>query len=631
MTALRAVTHPSKIKSQPQSVRSIKLEDRGQLVVTTRRIDGEWIVISRYGDDVWWLTGSPTNVTNSVTKLDFGQIPTRFREVVKGMMYRYRMRGRPGRKRPGPSTMINLLKNMTTFFNYVERLNVQKLSTVSPLLCANYAEYCKITPGKISGKPISAAHLCARLTAVEIIHELSQSTDQPLPQHPWEDSSAGEISGYGKARRLTGNTTPLLSDELFSALFQKAWAIVEAADEILDLRDAVLNLDPPPAATNAKYVQSLKWTHLKSLGWLENTSKFISDLVDIRTACYIVIASLSGCRNHEISFLRSKSYYSTEDDEGERYWWMRSKSTKTDEGFTEWMIPDAAVTALKVMDRWAAPAQAMLRAQIDAYRENDPNDPRIGVAQEHLDAVFVGTDKAKDSQVRTVSGKRMNVLLRKFCRSCAPKWQLASHQFRRKFANYAARSKFGDLRYLKEHFKHWTLDMTLGYALNESQEMALYLEVEDELDQLKEGRVDYWLKKGTPLTGGYGKSLMNWRAREENVTLFKDHAHMVRSVAESTAIRSNGHAWCTSDDRQCPGNDLDPTRCAGDATQGSGCKSAVVDEVHAPIYIALYRNLEEVQRSSDIGAGGQQRVARDLRRCRSVLEELGMSQLAGES
>jgi hypothetical protein len=64
----------------------------------------------------------------------------------------------------------------------------------------------------------------------------------------------------------------------------------------------------------------------------------------------------------------------------------------------------------------------------------------------------------------------INIALKAFAKKCGLEWELATHQFRRKFANYAARSQFGDLRYLKQHFKHWSLDMTLGYALNESQE-----------------------------------------------------------------------------------------------------------------------------------------------------------------
>ncbi len=51
--------------------------------------------------------------------------------------------------------------------------------------------------------------------------------------------------------------------------------------------------------------------------------------------------------------------------------------------------------------------------------------------------------------------------------------------------------------------------MTLGYALNESQEVALYFEIQDELDEIKEGVVESWLDESEPLAGGYGDSIVD--------------------------------------------------------------------------------------------------------------------------
>jgi hypothetical protein len=211
----------------------------------------------------------------------------------------------------------------------------------------------------------------------------------------------------------------------------------------------------------------------------------------------------------------------------------------------------------------------------------------------------------------------MNEKLKEFTRKLGLDWKLSTHHFRRKFANYAARSQFGDLRYLKEHFKHWAMDMTLGYALNESQEMELYLEIQDEIGHLKQGIVTTWLDKSEPLAGGYGESLADWRSRDENITLFKSRDAMVQSIAESTHIRSNGHAWCTANDNLCAGNDLEKTRC------GSGCSNAVIGREHAAIYQGLYEQLKELETDDDIGPSGRERVKRDVSRSAAVLRQLG--------
>jgi hypothetical protein len=301
---------------------------------------------------------------------------------------------------------------------------------------------------------------------------------------------------------------------------------------------------------------------------------------------------------------------------------MRSKSTKTDEGAAEWMVPEAAIVALKVMERWSAPYQAALRREISGLHAANPLDPRIAEAEEHKDALFVGEDSAKGNLIRTVGVSRWDKLLREFALRCGVAWNLASHHFRRKFANYAARSQFGDLRFLKEHFKHWSMNMTLSYALNESQEMALYLDIEAELGILKEEVVSGWLAPGTPLAGGYGNNIRDWRSRDENIVLFKNHVHMIKSISNSTAIRSNGHAWCTADDNLCVGNTIERTRCGG------GCDNAVIGPEHATIYQGLYNHLLMLRNVDDIGTGGRARVQRDLDRCADVLRSLGYNPTA---
>lgn len=92
---------------------------------------------------------------------------------------------------------------------------------------------------------------------------------------------------------------------------------------------------------------------------------------------------------------------------------------------------------------------------------------------------------------------------------------------------------------------------------------------------------------------------------------------MIKSIAESTCIRSNGHAWCTADSDACIGNTVERTRC-------SGCDHSVIGPSHAPMYQRLYNDLKELRNYPDIGDGGRNRVERDLCRSREVLSQLGI-------
>ena len=135
------------------------------------------------------------------------------------------------------------------------------------------------------------------------------------------------------------------------------------------------------------------------------------------------------------------------------------------------------------------------------------------------------------------------------------------------------------------------------------------------LEEIKASVTESWLRSDAPLAGGYGTNIVAWRGTNP-VTLFRDHKQMVRSLAESTALRSNGHAWCTADDNLCVGNDMERTRC-------SDCSNAVIGLKHAQLYRGLHDHLNEVRQCDDIGEGGLKLVRRDMNRCRNVLLALG--------
>lgn len=92
---------------------------------------------------------------------------------------------------------------------------------------------------------------------------------------------------------------------------------------------------------------------------------------------------------------------------------------------------------------------------------------------------------------------------------------------------------------------------------------------------------------------------------------------MVRAIADSTAIRANGHAWCTADDELCVGNgELERAKC-------TDCSNAVIGRQHVEVYRQMHEQLAELRRCDDIGPGGNARVERDITRCQDVLDSLG--------
>jgi hypothetical protein len=605
---------------QPGDVRGLPESERDALIISAARVDGQWVILSRYGDDTWHLSGFTSNTKANYKLLDFNTVSPAFRVLMKAILYRYLRRGRRGTGWPKGCRVRQVLSEARPFLRHLEALKLDHLDAVTPMVCATYVAACKghRQTNRSKGKPLLPAGLYSRFLAVEALYELSQYTDEPMPQHPWPENSAKAMAG------LTGSVqdskTPLIPDDVFCTLFERAYQQVERGQPLLDLRDA---LDALAAQRKWQSREGLNWAKnraLSALGWQGGLRVFNKTLINLRTACYIVLASTSGCRNHELANVQAGAHHRTQDDDGTVYHWMRSRSDKTDAGIHDWMIPEAAVRALRLMERWAAPYQAMIAAEIVKLRRANPRDPQITEAQKHRHALFIAVSPGRGNLMCTLSNASWSPNLKAFAKDCGLSWNLTSHQFRRKFANYAAHSKFGDLRYLKEHYAHWSLDMSLGYAMDESWgqhlDTELFMDIQAELEDIKLGVVDTWLSD-EPLAGGYGRSLKQWQREPQNLLIFKDHAAMLKSIAESTAIRSNGHAWCTADNDSCVGNTLERTRCGN-------CENAVIGRGHTAIYQRLYDDLKGLLHCQDIGEGGRQRVERDLNRCRDVLTQLGM-------
>ena len=611
--------------SQPGAVSGLSESERDALIISAIQVDGHWVILSRYGDDIWYLSGFTSNVQAGCKRLHFSTVPESFRAVMKAIIFRYLRRGRSGSVRPGGRTVRSSLDDTIPFLRHLETLKIDHLGVVTPAVCSSYVKACREyrQTRQYKGMPLSPSGLNNRFTAVEFLHELSQYTDDPMFQHPWPGTSAMALAGLtgSGARHKYGSKTPLIPDDVFCTLFQQAYQQVERGAQLLDLRDELEALACQRKRQHIVTIMLAKNRHLDAHGWEGGLRGFNKALSDLRTACYIVLASTSGCRNHELTNLQIGAHHRTEDDNGTVYHWMRSRSDKTYTGIHDWMIPEAAVRTLRLLERWAVPYQAIIAAEIVQRRRINPFDPQIAEAQKHRNAIFLSLSTRDGNQVRTLTNYALGEHLQEFAKGCGLDWVLNSHQFRRKFANYVAHSRFGDLRYLKEHFAHWTLNMSLGYAMDDTWgqhlDLELFMDVQSELEHIKLGVAENWLGD-EPLAGGYGRSIKQWQRDPKNLLIFKSHATMLKSIAESTAIRSNGHAWCTADNDRCVGNSLEPTRC-GD------CDNAVIGLGHARIYHHLYNNMNELQHCPDIGEGGRQRVERDLNRCRDVLGQLGIS------
>lgn len=194
-------------------------------------------------------------------------------------------------------------------------------------------------------------------------------------------------------------------------------------------------------------------------------------------------------------------------------------------------------------------------------------------------------------------------------------WPIATHQFRRTFAVFVAKNLIGDLRYLRHHFKHWSMDMTLHYARHERGDEALISEIISERDRLHRIIVSDWFSNEAPLTGGGGRSVMAFRSRN-NVKTAKNIHDAVANLADGLFIRSTGHSWCLSNTECCGGQGL------YDSLQCTACDNAIIDQTLLPTWKGIRAHQATVLGLDDIGEPVKHYARQQIEAADQIIQEL---------
>lgn len=195
-------------------------------------------------------------------------------------------------------------------------------------------------------------------------------------------------------------------------------------------------------------------------------------------------------------------------------------------------------------------------------------------------------------------------------------WPLATHRFRRTFAVFVARNMLGDVRYLRHHFKHWSIDMTLYYASDPLFDDSLLESALSARDQLQAAVLLAWLVDEKPLAGGRGSHIMKFRGRS-TVKTAKNPAALAKAVGDGVFIRGTGHSWCLATSTGCGGEGIyDAIRCVK-------CSESVIDQSHVGIWKEIRVQQIETLSWPDMGTPSMERAKKHIREAEAVLVELG--------
>ena len=584
------------------------------LISGMRLEDGSYYVLSRYSDDVWTLPDSlfPAGAKDTQKKLNFLRVPVMFRETLRACTAHYILNGIEGRSRPKGITIYQFFQSVTLFLTWLQDQSIARLSDATPLIGHQYVSFCRGLRGR-KGKPLSGGTLKQRFLAVETVHILSQQSDDPM-RHPWPESSAKYLAGLtGQGNpQLQEARTEIIPDDILGPLFQSSIEWLDRADEIISLRAQVEGWKSEDRSF--RFIQP----RLKKLGWTLSGIRTAEQ--HLQTACMSIILITTGIRVSELCSLENQCAFKTLDEEGEPFHWMRGTSYKTGAGACEWLVAEITHRALTVAESLVRSLQAQLEQRIFDLRTDDPKDPDIARLKEHTRRLFLAVSTRQNNRVGTLSRDSIIDRLNAFAAQCGLDWRFAPHQFRRTFAVYAAHSAFGDLRYLRDHFKHWSLDMTTLYAMSRLQDAELYDSVGLAALSIKTDLLEHWLEPDAILVGGAAEPIRAFRTKNEALAAKENRAEMAKTISPLVHLRATGVAWCTADTGGCNGGQgVEKTRCAD-------CGNAVIDESRKAVWQGIYAQQIELRDLTDIGPGGTERVERDLKRCEAVLKGLGATE-----
>ena len=577
--------------------------------------------------DTWDLSMLqwPDNVSHNKKILNFPKLNSNIllSDMKEALVARWKI-GVKGLPPWTPSSLSSYFNNFKLFSLWLDDSGIKSYSDITTDIALAYADYCRTLSGRNNNK-LSKASLSIRLRPLDILWRIRDLVNNPLAEHPWPTLTSRSVAGVTKIGGYQ-RKTKVIPDGIGTTLFNLALEYISKGPELLSIRDDIFSVKEKHKNKSVGGIQHHVDLCIKNNKY-PSQNELTAELIILRTSCYYLLGVTTGMRDHEIISLRQNCFYINNHDSNE-YGWVKGRSEKLYHGDSEWMVPiDIGRETTQLLNKIAKPLRDQLKSEINAIQKIlNNNDLDISKKNELVNLIrnkkdisehlFIGK-KRSTANITILTTMTTSKCLKSFSKLAGVEWNLHSHQFRPTFACWVSGHVLGDLRYLRDHFKHWSLDMTLLYAMNVKQDEALYELLYDEMHSYSSRVVDHWLDESTPLSGGASDKIKAFRKRR-NIKQFKDHREMIISISDKITIRGTGTSWCLSDLNGCGGlGIIDKGRCIY-------CHEGVIDDTQAQTWLNIYAQQKELLSVDDIGPGGRQRVLETIKNAEKVLCDLGI-------
>lgn len=606
--------------------------------------DGSKQIVSRYGDLVWdfYPYLPQESMSTSRKRFDWGiALPdghlltdpehAGLLESSKDFIWSLFANPVEGHKRSSMLTLISKGWLLIPLLRWMVSLGVMRFSD----LAGRTLEYVPIAKLSEKGKPIASKTVSSRLLILEFLYHQRTKLKDALAIHPWPHEAAYSLAGMNGNGDSRKPKTELISDAVAGRLIEVAQDCVRhRSPKILAALEAV------DIAVHAKetagygdtVITKTRNATARAAGFL-GIVELRNEAIYLRTACYIIIDMFSGIRDSEMKSIAENCIVSGRSKDGStEILWLHGTIYKTGIRPKRWMVPPVVKEAVDVLTLLTAPlrielaqeeANILQRINHATYEERMQLVKRLDAVQKHKDKLFLSRSAGRGGAI-SVHGAPGNGDFKRFStyfkildmdgKPCL----VHPHQFRRTYAHFMARSELGDLLTLRDHFGHWSIDMTLAYADGGADEYEADTELLEMITREKIERqaevMGKFLNSDTPLANG-ADWLSDWRA---SVRTAANKEELIKEYAGTITLNGTGHSWCVGNARGMGCGGL----CVFEAQMCVDCNYGIIGQEHRPVWQGIQEQQKEALALDDMGPGGRARALNILNYAEKVLHRL---------
>lgn len=596
---------------------------------------GADVTVTRFSDDVWDFAHELhySGVRNACIEIDWSGLlepehildSEKVKSLInssKRILYVLKCQRAPGYK---PWKARSLSHGYTSLKVIARWMSKRGLFRYADMGIKEFQEF------KRSLESVTLATRRGTLGMINAMYQQRNTLEDVFSRHPWpKEVHHGDIEFDAERQTLA------LAPEVSKQLFTNAFRIVENGKDTVKLwKEWCAIRGAERYKRNNRQVYSPAANEFRAIHG--PSTQYSVENLKLRRACIITILGLTGMRVSELVNLNRDCLETTTGKDGEVFYWVKGFTFKLHNKphAHRWLVPPIvhdAVTLIRGITEYLHEAMKEDAEKI-ATLETQPSLPvdsliAIKGFKRDFGKIFLIRHPSANSlfsNIGVMGYEAIKECLQDFFEEYDIRtndgelWPIRSHQFRRTFARMIAASSMGDLRYLKYHLDHWSIEMTAHYAKGGQTDEEIFAFINEERQELQAELASDWLNPKTPLSGGAALHIKEVRSRPE-VMAIENKQEFVEMMSSEVLLRGTGHSWCMASNNGCGGKGL------YDATLCVTCGDGVIDSAHASFWLAIReQQLELLEKFGDsLGDATRARCERHLQKAQEVLRELGL-------